>query len=71
MLFNFPESVRLEINEEKIYAIVWEDLMQLQEELPRALMYYGKRDENGVENIPANSEFFFRSVILNGKWKKH
>mgnify|MGYP002604838327 CR=1 FL=1 len=24
-------------------------LMKLQEELPRSLMYYGKRDEHGVE----------------------
>ena len=49
LLFEFPQSVDLEINEEKIYAIVWEYLMKLQEELPRALMYYGKRDEHGIE----------------------
>ena len=48
-MFNFPESIEFEINEEKIYAIVWEALIRLQETLPRALMYYGKRDENGVE----------------------
>ena len=49
LLFEFPQSVDLEINEEKIYAIVWEYLMKLQEDLPRALMYYGKRDEHGIE----------------------
>lgn len=49
LMFNFPESVEFEINEEKIYAIVWEALMRLQEALPRALMYYGKRDEHGIE----------------------
>ena len=48
-MFNFPESIEFEINEEKIYAIVWEALMRLQEALPRALMYYGKRDEQGAE----------------------
>lgn len=41
--------------------------MKLQEQLPRALMYYGRRDENGVEKTPANLEFFFRSAILNMK----
>ena len=49
MLFEFPESVTLEINEERSYAIIWKYLMKLQEQLPRALMYYGRRDENGVE----------------------
>ena len=49
LLFEFPQSVDLEINEEKIYAIVWEYLMKLQEELPRAFVYYGKRDEHGIE----------------------
>ena len=48
-LFEFPESVTLEINEERSYAIIWKYLMKLQEQLPRALMYYGRRDENGVE----------------------
>ena len=63
LLFEFPQSVDLEINEEKIYAIVWEYLMKLQEELPRALMYYGKRDEHGIEkhqqtgNLPAILSF--------------
>ena len=33
----------------KYMQIVWEYLMKLQEELPRALMYYGKRDEHGIE----------------------
>lgn len=67
MLFEFPESVTLEINEERSYAIIWKYLMKLQEQLPRALMYYGRRDENGVEKTPANLEFFFRSAILNMK----
>ena len=49
LMFNVPESVEFEINEEKIYSIVWDALMKLQEELPRSLMYYGKRDEHGVE----------------------
>ena len=49
MLFEFPESVTLEINEERSYAIIWKYLMKLQKQLPRALMYYGRRDENGVE----------------------
>lgn len=49
LLFDFPESVNLEINEEQIYTIVWEYLMKLQEQLPRALMYYGRRDEKGLE----------------------
>lgn len=49
MLFEFPESVTLEINEERSYAIIWKYLMKLQEQLPQALMYYGRRDENGVE----------------------
>ena len=49
LLFEFPEAVDLEINEEKVYSIVWEYLMKLQERLPRALMYYGRRDEQGVE----------------------
>lgn len=31
LLFEFPQSVDLEINEEKIYAIVWEYLMKLQD----------------------------------------
>lgn len=49
LLFDFPETVSLEISEEKTYAIVWEYLMKLQERLPRALMYYGERDEHGIE----------------------
>ena len=42
----------------------------MQEQLPRALMYYERRDENGVEKNTANLEFFIRSAILNMKWKK-
>lgn len=49
LLFEFPQSVDLQINEEKTYSIVWDYLMKLQEELPRALMYYGKRNEQGIE----------------------
>ena len=40
-MFRFPESVKTDINDDRIYAIVWDFLMRLQEELPRALMYYG------------------------------
>ena len=48
-MFRFPESVKTDINDDRIYAIVWDFLMRLQEELPRALMYYGVRDEEGKE----------------------
>ncbi len=48
LMFRFPETVKLDINEDKIYAIVWDFLMHLQK-LPRALMYYGVRDEEEKE----------------------
>lgn len=56
-MFRFPETVKLDINEDKIYAIVWDFLMHLQEELPRALMYYGVRDEEGKEEYQHPQDF--------------
>ena len=71
LMFRFPESVKLDINEDRIYAVVWDFLMRLQEELPRALMYYGVRDEEGREKNQPRWEFFSRFIILREKWKKY
>ena len=70
MLFEFPESVTLEINEERSYAIIWKYLMKLQEQLPRALMYYGRRDENGVEKNTSKLGIFLPFCHFEHEMKK-
>lgn len=66
----FPESVTLEINEERSYAIIWKYLMKLQEQLPRALMYYGRRDENGVEKNTSKLGIFLPFCHFEHEMKK-
>lgn len=69
-MFRFPESVKLDINEDRIYAVVWDFLMRLQEELPRALMYYGVRDEEGREKNTATLGIFLPFHHFERKMEK-
>ena len=70
-MFRFPESVKLDINEDRIYAVVWDFLMRLQEELPRALMYYGVRDEEGREKNTATLGIFLPFHHFERKMEKN
>ena len=70
-MFRFPESVKLDINEDRIYAVVWDFLMRLQEELPRALMYYGVRDEEGREKNTATLGIFLPFHHFETKMEKN
>lgn len=71
LMFRFPETVKLDINEDKIYAIVWDFLMHLQEELPRALMYYGVRDEEGKEKNTSTLGIFLPFHHFERKMEKN
>lgn len=71
LMFRFPESVKLDINEDRIYAVVWDFLMRLQEELPRALMYYGVRDEEGREKNTATLGIFLPFHHFERKMEKN
>lgn len=37
------------IEDNEVYSIVWDFMMRLEEQLPRAFMYYGVMDENKFE----------------------
>lgn len=49
LVFDLPGYVEEKVQDTTIYTIVWEYLMRLQRQLPRAMMYYGVMDESGVE----------------------
>ena len=71
LMFRFPESVKPDINDDRIYAIVWDFLMRLQEELPRALMYYGVRDEEGKEKNTETLGIFLPFYHFERKMEKN
>ena len=48
LLYQMPEEEQ-RLTEPQEYAVVWETLMELQEMLPRALMYYGRMAEGDKE----------------------
>ena len=49
LVFELPDYVEKTVQDTTVYTIVWEYLMWLQQQLPRAMMYYGVMDENGQE----------------------
>lgn len=48
LLYQMPEEEK-RLTEPQEYALVWENLMELQEMLPRAFMYYGRMEEGNKE----------------------
>lgn len=48
-VFSLPEYVEKNVQDTTVYRIVWSSLMQLQQMLPRAIMYYGVMDQTGQE----------------------
>lgn len=49
LLFKLPKEVKEMIEDNEVYSIVWDFMMRLEEQLPRAFMYYGVMDENEFE----------------------
>ena len=49
LLFKLPKEVEENIKDNEVYSIVWDFMMRLEEQLPRAFMYYGVMDENKFE----------------------
>ena len=49
LLFKLPKRVKERIRDNEVYSIVWDFMMKLEEQLPRAFMYYGVMDENKFE----------------------
>ena len=49
LLFKLPKEVKEMIEDNEVYSIVWDFMMRLEEQLPRAFMYYGVMDENKFE----------------------
>ena len=49
LLFKLPKEVEENIKDNEVYSIVWDFMMRLEEQLPRAFMYYGIMDENKFE----------------------
>ena len=49
LLFKLPNEVKEMIEDNEVYSIVWDFMMRLEEQLPRAFMYYGVMDENKFE----------------------
>ena len=48
-LENVDYKVEENIKDNEVYSIVWDFMMRLEEQLPRAFMYYGIMDENKFE----------------------
>ena len=66
LLFKLPKEVKEMIEDNEVYSIVWDFMMRLEEQLPRAFMYYGVMDENKIlNNKAARLASFFPSVTLN------
>lgn len=49
LLFKLPKEVEENIKDNEVYSIVWDFMMRLEEQLPRAFMYYGIMDKNKFE----------------------
>lgn len=49
LLFKLPKEVKDSIKDNEAYSIVWDFMMRLEEQLPRAFMYYGVMNENEFE----------------------
>lgn len=49
LLYQLPKDIENHAADAEIYATVWNYMMQLEETLPRAFMYYGKMEEDGKE----------------------
>lgn len=49
LIFSLPEELRENVSDTEVYVKIWGSLMKLQRRLPRAIMYYGMMDKNGVE----------------------
>ena len=48
LLFKLPKEVKEMIEDNEVYSIVWDFMMRLEEQLPRAFMYYGVMDEKQI-----------------------
>ncbi len=46
---HYLKEVKEMIEDNEVYSIVWDFMMRLEEQLPRAFMYYGVMDENKFE----------------------
>lgn len=49
LLYQLPKDIENHAADAEIYATVWNYMMQLEETLPRAFMYYGKMEKDGKE----------------------
>ena len=73
-LYALPDTCKLDLTEAQAYAVVWDAFQKIQEEAPRAMVYYGQ--ETGLKkeiriNHMMRLVFFFPSMNLRKKLLQH
>ena len=71
LLFKLPKEVKEMIEDNEVYSIVWDFMMRLEEQLPRAFMYYGVMDENEFEQQTSEIGIFLPFRHFEHKLEKN
>lgn len=71
LLYQLPKDIENHTTDAEIYATVWNYMMQLEETLPRAFLYYGKVETTGEETNSDRIGIFLPFHHFEIRMKKH
>ena len=69
LVYELPDTIKMKETEAQSYVAVMDLVMQLQEELPKSIVYYGQERLEEKASILMNLEFFFHLHIFQNDWK--
>lgn len=70
LVYEMPDTVKIQETEAQAYAAIWDILMDLQKSLPRSVVYYGQDSMEIRETVTMHLGCFCRCTIFGRHWRK-